>query len=130
MPSANAVEVVDASALAALLFGEPEAAQVVGRLGTSRLVAPALLDFELANICLTKLRRHSRQRDAILRGFALRDRMAIEIVAVEHGEVVAAAEAAGLTAYDASYLWLARRLDAGLITLDRQLAAAMATSQR
>jgi uncharacterized protein with PIN domain len=42
-----AVKVVDASALAALLFGEPEAE----RLGNARLAAPALLGFELANVC-------------------------------------------------------------------------------
>jgi len=29
-----------------------------------------------------------------------------------------------LTAYDASYLWLARRLDAELVTIDRQLNTA------
>lgn len=130
MPIAVAVEVVDASALAALLFGEPEAAQVAEWLGRARLTAPALLDFELANICLTKLRRHPRQRTAILRGFALRERMAIELAAVDHREVVATAEKTGLTAYDACYLWLALRLDAGLVTLDRQLAAAMARSQQ
>ena len=120
-----AVEVVDASALAVLLFGEPEAERVADRLSSGRLVAPALLDHELANICLTKIRRHPGQRDALLRGLGLRDRVAVEIVAVDHREVVQTAEAAGLTAYDASYLWLARRLGAGLITLDRQLAAAM-----
>jgi uncharacterized protein with PIN domain len=38
-----AVNIVDASALAVLLFGEPEAEAVVGRLGDGSLVAPALL---------------------------------------------------------------------------------------
>jgi predicted nucleic acid-binding protein len=123
-----AVEVVDASALAALLFGEPEAERVADRLSSGRLMAPALLDHELANICLTKIRRHPGQREALLRGLALRERVAIKIVAVDHREIVPLAEAAGLTAYDASYLWLARRLDAGLITLDRRLAASMAVS--
>ncbi len=40
------------------------------------------------------------------------------------GEVVSLALATGLTAYDASYLWLARLLGAELVTLDRRLAAA------
>jgi predicted nucleic acid-binding protein len=31
-----------------------------------------------------------------------------------------------LTAYDAGYIWLARDLDADLVTLDRQLARVMA----
>lgn len=119
-----AVEVVDASALAALLFGEPEAEQIADRIGSNRLVAPALLDFELGNVCLTKIRRYPAQRDKLLRALGLRDRMAIELVAVDHREVVPLAEATGLTAYDASYLWLARRLRVGLITLDRKLATA------
>jgi predicted nucleic acid-binding protein len=50
--------------------------------------------------------------------------MAIEIVAVDHGQALALAETSGLTAYDASYLWLAQRLGGELVTLDRQLAAA------
>jgi predicted nucleic acid-binding protein len=130
VPTATGIEVVDASTLAALLFGETEAAQVARRLGASRLFAPALLDFELANICLTKLRRYPQQRAALLEGFGLRERMAIEIVAVDQREVVAAAETAGLTVYDASYLWLAQRLGAGLITLNRKLAAAMEASRK
>jgi predicted nucleic acid-binding protein len=37
------------------------------------------------------------------------------------------AERIGLTTYDASYLWLARRTGAELVTLDRRLEAAVAT---
>jgi len=52
------VKVVDASALAALVFGEPEAGAVAERLTGARLTAPALLGFEIANICVVKMRRH------------------------------------------------------------------------
>ena len=38
--------------------------------------------------------------------------------------MVQLAKETGLTAYDASYLWLARTLDADLVTLDRRLAGA------
>jgi predicted nucleic acid-binding protein len=38
--------------------------------------------------------------------------------------VVALAAKTGLTAYDASYLWLSQRLGAPLVTLDRKLARA------
>ena len=44
-----AVKVVDASALAALLFDEPEAKAVADRLEDGNLVAPALLSFEIAH---------------------------------------------------------------------------------
>jgi predicted nucleic acid-binding protein len=118
------VEVVDASALGAVLFDEPEADRVVDRVGAGRLKAPVLLDFELSSICLKKMRLHPERREVYRRAMALRARMPIEIMAVEYGAVVALAETTGLTAYDASYLWLARLLGAGLITLDRRLAAA------
>ena len=50
--------------------------------------------------------------------------MAIDILAVDHRNALVLAEQTGLTAYDASYLWLAEALDAELVTLDRALAAA------
>lgn len=47
-------------------------------------------------------------------------------MAVDHDGALEAAAATGLTAYDASYLWLARQLGVELVTLDRQLAKAAA----
>ncbi len=120
-----AVKVVDASALAALLFGEPEAEAVAALLEGAQLVAPSLLGFELANVCLMKCRRHPEQRDALIAGFHLRERLSIEEIAVDHAGLLELASEAGLTAYDASYLWLARQLGADLVTLDRELARAI-----
>jgi predicted nucleic acid-binding protein len=120
----TAVKVVDASALAALLFGEPEAEIVAGQLNGARLVAPSLLDFELANVCLMKCRRHPRQREALLAGFQLRGRLGIAEIAVDHLGALELALDSGLTAYDASYLWLARQLGAELVTLDKELGRA------
>ena len=122
-----AVKVVDASALGALLFGEPEGAAVAGRLREGGLIAPALLPFEVANVCLKKMRRHPDQRDALVVAFEMLDRMEVDVVGVDHGQVLGLAERIGLTAYDASYLWLARRTGSELVTLDRQLEAAAAT---
>jgi len=122
-------KVVDASALAALLFGEPEGASVAERLQGVSLIAPALLPFEIANACVKKLRRHPDQRDALMTAFGMLDGMEVGIVEVDHGEVVGLAERSGLTAYDASYLWLARRTSYELVTLDRRLVAAEATDR-
>jgi predicted nucleic acid-binding protein len=119
-----AVCVVDASAIAALLFGEPDGPTVVARLSDARLVAPALLGHELANVCLMKSRRAPDQAVALAAAFQLRTRLGIEEVAVDHDRALALAVSTGLTAYDASYLWLARELSAELVTLDRQLANA------
>jgi len=118
------VSVVDASALAAVAFAEPDAQAIVARLREDRLAAPALLWFELANVCATKARRHPEQRSALQQAFALASRLPVEVVAVDHVAVVELAGAAGLTAYDAAYLWLARQLGAPLVTLDRALGAA------
>ena len=125
-----AVKVVDASALAALLFGEPGAQTIVGRLGDARLVAPALLGFELANVCLIKCRRHREDEAALVEAFRLRARLAVEEVAVDHDGVLELAAMTGLTAYDAACLWVARQVDAELITLDRQLAEVSAAMPR
>jgi predicted nucleic acid-binding protein len=124
VPTATVVKVVDASALAAMLFGEPEAEAVASRLENARLTAPALLPFELANAYATKMRSNKSLRgkgDAVLR---LVYQLAIETADVDIGGVIDLAEATGLTAYDASYLWLARSLAGELVTLDRQLAKA------
>ena len=66
-----------------------------------------------------KMRRHPEQRSALLATFGLRLRLAVEEIAVDHAETMDLADATGLTAYDASYLWLALKLDAELESLDR-----------
>jgi len=124
--------VIDASAVAALLFIEPECDAIAARVAGARLSAPTLLGFEIANVTLTKLKRHPNladriaARDRVAALFGLFDQMGIELMPVVHPEVVALAERTGLSAYDASYLWLARHLGAELVTLDRRLAAAAA----
>jgi predicted nucleic acid-binding protein len=123
-PTVTETKVVDASALAALLFAEPEAESIAKRLEGARLASPSLLDFELANVCLTKMRRQPSERTAILAAFRLAERLRVETVSVDQTAILDLAEATGLTAYDASYLWLARSLKAELVTLDRKLAAA------
>ena len=128
-PTAMAVKVVDASALAALLFGEPEAECVAQQLGDARLVAPALLGFELADVCLIKSRRHPDQQSALTAAFRLHRQLAVEEMAVDHDGALELAATTGLTAYDASYLWLARQLGADLVTLDQQLARAAAVAR-
>ena len=122
-----AAKVVDASALAALLFGEPEAESVADRLEDADLVAPALLDFEIAGVCLKKLRGNPQRREALLAVFSIYARIPIEIVAIDHAASFTVAEAHGLSSYDAAYLWLAQKLAAELVTLDKRLQAAGTT---
>lgn len=116
--------VVDASALGAILFAEPEADEVADRLDEVVLIAPALLRFELANVCWKKIRRHPEKRAALVAAHGLLEQMELHEVEVRFGEVLELAATEGVTAYDASYLWLARTLGLELVTLDRGLARA------
>jgi predicted nucleic acid-binding protein len=71
-----------------------------------------------------------RPRNCLYLGpFRLRDQLGVEEVAIDHGAVLDLASETGLTAYDASYLWLARQLKAELVTLERQLASAEAMTR-
>lgn len=117
--------VVDASAVAALLFREP-GAEALERtlLGGRALFAPPLIEYELANVAWKKLRRHPESTAAVFETLADITRLQLLLRAPDMIEVVALATATGLTPYDASYLWLARTLDLPLVTLDRTLARA------
>jgi len=118
------VRVIDASALAAVVFEEPDAARVMAAAGGSSLVAPPLLRVEVANVCLKKIRAQPRQRAALLAAFQLANRLDIETAQVDLAKVVELAEEARVSVYDACYLWLARALECELLTLDKRLAAA------
>jgi len=48
--------VVDASAVAAVVFGEPGAAAMRRELHGQQLYAPCMIDYELANVAWKKLR--------------------------------------------------------------------------
>lgn len=118
------MKVIDSSAVCAVLFGEPEGPLVAKRIGAEPLVAPALLPFEVANTCWKKLKRHPDQRANLLAAHALLARLQVRQAEVDQAEVVLTAERTGLTAYDASYLWLARAMNVELITLDARVLKA------
>lgn len=117
-------KVVDASALAAILFNEPEGDAVESELAGHRLLAPTLLPYEMSSVCLKKLRQHPKDRDAILARFRKLPRIPIDLRNVDSAAVVEVARLLNLSAYDASYLLLARQNRAELVTLDGELAGA------
>jgi predicted nucleic acid-binding protein len=116
--------VVDASALAALVFQEPGAAAIRDRLDGATVFAPSLLRYELANVAWKKARRHPADAARILGALAvaLDSDWGLTWREVEAADVVMLAAATGLTSYDASYLWLAGMLGADLVTRDARLA--------
>jgi predicted nucleic acid-binding protein len=119
--------VVDASALAALVFQEPEGDAVRQRLDGTAVFAPELLRFELANTAWKKIRRQPADAAKVLTALSLvlDDKSSLIWQDVDARDVVLLAHATGTTAYDASYLWLAASLGADLVTLDTRLARAV-----
>lgn len=90
------------------------------------MVAPALLPFEVASVCLKKRRLHPELAVRLLGAMDLLARVELRTMGVDHAAVVATAEESGLTTYDASCVWLAHHLDAELVTLDEAMGKAVA----
>jgi predicted nucleic acid-binding protein len=114
--------VVDASAIAAMAFNEPEGATVAAHLAGETLLAPSLIDYELANTAVKKAAKRPDEQAAIAAGLLVALNLRLARIQVPTHEAFTLAIATGLSAYDASYLWLARSRDAELVTLDRTLA--------
>ena len=58
-------KVVDASAVVALLFNELTHEEIASRLRDATLWAPSLIEFEVANACLKKVRAAPAEREAL-----------------------------------------------------------------
>jgi predicted nucleic acid-binding protein len=116
--------VVDASAAAALLFGEPGGPGVADRLEGRVLFAPTLLRYEVASVCLKKGIADPRKRDGLEAALRLLPRLQIREIQVPADALVEVAQASGLTTYDAAYLWLSREIEAQLVSLDDRLIRA------
>lgn len=116
--------VVDASAVAALAFGEPEAERLAGLLTGRTLIGPTLLPYEVANVAVMKRRRRTLSRTGAEKGLAIFERLDITLYQPRAAEIGEIADGTGLTAYDGAYVWLALRFGADLVTLDRRVMEA------
>jgi predicted nucleic acid-binding protein len=118
------VKVADASVIAAWCFGEPRADEARAVLRDADLHAPLLLAYELTNIARKKAVAYPAKTEDLMN--ALKTALAIPIhwAEVDHPVVFRLSVNAGITSYDASYLYLARKLGAALVTFDEKLARA------
>jgi len=117
-------KVVDASAIAAVAYAEQDAPVVQRRLAGHQLHAPGLLRFELASVCLKKIRTHPTLKDELIIQLRESERIRIHLHDIDHSGAVELALRMKLSIYDAAYLWLARALSVELVTLDNKLARA------
>ncbi|MFO1186313.1 MAG: type II toxin-antitoxin system VapC family toxin [Alphaproteobacteria bacterium] len=120
----TADKVADGSALAALLFNEPEADLVAAALQGALIYAPGIIEFEVANICWKKCRRHPDQADELQSALLRFASLEVQVLPIDLEQVVDLALRSGLSAYDASYLFVAGTFDLEVVTLDAKLAAA------
>ncbi len=122
-------KVVDASVLIAFAFGEPRAAEARELIAGVALHAPNLLPYELCSAALHKTRMHPQQGLTIASDLNVALAIDVALEAVSSSALLPLALETGLTAYDASYLWLARNLGCELLTFDERLARAARLAQ-
>ena len=117
--------VVDASVLAAVGFKEPGWDEVLAKLHGCRLHAPTLLAYELASVARKKCRLQAGDRAAIGQALdVMLSRTGLTWHTVPAVDALVVATTLGITAYDASYVWLAGWLGVDLVTHDRRLVEA------
>ena len=114
--------VVDCSALAGMLFEEPWQAQAREKIYGRKLNAPFLLEIEIASVALKKHKQGLHEAVAV--GLASLKALSVALHQIKPADVLALALQYKLSAYDASYLWLAAELKAPLATFDEKLADA------
>lgn len=116
-------KVVDASALAALAFAEPSADAVIDAIDGHRLHAPTLIVFELMSVVWKRSKKQPAATALFLEALEVLEGLGLRFRGIDQDEVVRLGLATGLTAYDATYLWLSRALGMPLVTLDKKLGA-------
>lgn len=119
--AADTAIVCDASVLAAIAFGEPDSDAARSLVRSRRLLAPALLRYEMAQVAVRKCAHHPAGASQILQALVASLRLPIRTLEPSWLNVIELARAEGLSAYDASYLQLAAELGVPLATLDGRL---------
>jgi len=122
--------VVDASVAAKWIIpGEPweEEANTLKRAivsGRVEAYAPTLLTYELASVLLKAVRKGVLKVVDGVEALKAVGSLGIDLAPVlweEVAEIFEVADSTSLTIYDATYLWLSKKLDAPLVTADEKL---------
>ena len=113
--------VVDCSVVAGLVFREPWYDAASQLMNGQTPHAPHVLIYEIGSVALKK---HRRGEAHALPGFEEALGLDVELHGVDMAHAFALAQRYQLTAYDASYLWLAAELKCPLATFDETLAQA------
>ncbi len=120
----RAYRVVDSSVLAAWLFGEPRCDEAEALMQGWHLAAPLIIDYEIANIGMSKLRSKLLETKTVESILSQYVRTGIEKFSPDPCALFDMAAKYRLTCYDAAYLLLADQLCAPLVTFDEMLGKA------
>ena len=115
---------VDGSVLAAIAFSESSKADATALVTGLEMYAPPLMAYEITHIALKKIVRNPSQRLVTFNALDTTLGGAIKWMTVDFNKTLTLALETGLTAYDASYLYLAQTLGLPLATFDRKLNSA------
>ena len=110
--------------LGAIVFKELRQEEAWDLIQGSELYGPTLLTYELISIARTKVVRNPERLEALTRALRIGLDMDIQLVDIDHVEVLRLAIETGLSTYDASYLHVARVRGVPLVTFDERLRAA------
>jgi predicted nucleic acid-binding protein len=116
--------VVDSSLLAAWIFGEARALEAEAQLLGHLLYAPALSQYEIANVGMNKVRSGVLNADDVLIALTHFAELDMTFCPIESKDMFSVAAKLKLTAYDAAYVCLAEQLNAPLVTFDEALGKA------
>ena len=116
--------VVDASVFAALAFGESRSQEAADLLQGVIMIAPGLVVYEMTTIARTKIRTNPDMAGSLTLALLRWLDLPVRLATPDFDEVLAIALTEGLSAYDAAYLQIARKLGAPLLTFDERLAQA------
>ena len=114
-------KVVDASAVAALLFVEPGADEVARQLEGFEVTAPSLLPYEIASVARKKIALRPDDSEQVLAALERLYDIGVMLVDVTPLDTLRLALDTGLSTYDASYLSVSRLTGSPLVTLDEKL---------
>ena len=114
-------QVVDTSAILAVVLGEKHREAVIALSAGAELIAPASLPWEVGNALVNGLRQERLTEEQAAEALRSFEQVALRLERVPLEEAVRIASEEGIYAYDAYMLTLAHRHSAPLLSCDLRL---------
>ncbi|MDL1987166.1 MAG: type II toxin-antitoxin system VapC family toxin [Deltaproteobacteria bacterium] len=116
--------VIDASALIAVIVGEPERNRIVELTTGNTLIGPGSIPWEIGNAFSAMFKQNRLTLDEAQKGLVIFDSIPFRYIKPDFVKALKLSKKANMYAYDAYFLDCAIRHKAPLLTLDRKLKTA------